>query len=140
MDQPTDPATTAAPVAGSRRRARGAVWIAGAAIGVVLVVTLALAGASALGVRGHLEQGRAALSRGRSAFVGGDAAAAKAQFANAGVAFHAAADEARSPWLTVAGVIPLLGRTPDAVRAIIQPNPLPERAAGEMLASEPRES
>ena len=64
--------------------------------------------------------GRDALSAGKSSLADGDAAVARDEFARAEDAFRAAASEAGSPWLTVAGFIPFLGRTPDTVRAVAE--------------------
>jgi hypothetical protein len=93
-------------------------WLVGAGSAIALVAILALSGVSALGVRRHLVDGRDALSAGRSSLEAGDAAGARDEFARAVEAFRAATSEARSPWLTLTGFIPLLGRTPDTVRAV----------------------
>jgi Protein of unknown function (DUF4012) len=120
MDQPNDLEPVAEPVARSRRRSPSVVWLVGAGGAIAVVAILALSGASALGVRRHLVDGRDALSAGRSSLVAGDAAGARDEFARAEEAFRAADDEARSPWLTVTGLIPLLGRTPHTIRAVAE--------------------
>lgn len=98
-----------------RRRLRRLV---AAAVAVLVLSILALSVASALGVRRSLEDGRSALASGRASFVEGDTVGAGAAFARAGEAFRTAARRARSPWLSLVGAIPFLGRTPDTVRAI----------------------
>jgi uncharacterized protein DUF4012 len=90
---------------------------AGAAI-LVLLTVLALAVVSALGVRRHLQDGRDFLVLGKSALLEGDAAAAGRHFATAAALFRDGADAARSPWLRVVGALPLVGRTPDTLRAV----------------------
>ena len=85
---------------------------------VAFLAVLVLAGISALGVRRHLLDGRDALDRGKSDLIDGDAAAAQSEFDSAHEAFRAGADGARSIWLSIAGAIPVVGNTPDAVRAV----------------------
>ena len=120
MDQPNDLEPVAEPVARSRRRSFGVIWLVGAGTAIALVAILALSAVSALGVRRHLVDGRDALSAGKSSLADGDAAVARDEFARAEDAFRTAASEAGSPWLTVAGFIPFLGRTPDTVRAVAE--------------------
>jgi hypothetical protein len=94
------------------------VWVVAAMLVVTFFAVLVLAGISALGVRRHLLDGRDALDQGKSELIDGDAAAAQREFDSAHEAFRAGADGARSIWLSIAGAIPLVGNTPDAVRAV----------------------
>ena len=84
----------------------------------LVLVVLALAALSALGVRRHLENGRDEMDQGTKVLLHGDASAAKLAFDDAAAEFLLGADEARSPWLTVTGWVPIIGRTPDTVRAV----------------------
>lgn len=93
-------------------------WMAVATLVVALLVLLGLAGVSALGVRRHLLEGRDALASGKSDLVDGDAASAQSEFDRAHEAFRAGADASRSIWMSLAGSIPFVGNTPEAVRAI----------------------
>ncbi len=102
----------------SRRGGRRLVWAVVAMLVVAFLAVLVLAGISALGVRRHLIDGRDALDRGKSDLIDGDAAAAQSEFDSAHEAFRAGADGARSIWLSIAGAIPVVGNTPDAVRAV----------------------
>ena len=79
---------------------------------------MALAGVSALDVRRHLLAGRDALTRGKSDLVDGDASDAQPNSTTRAQAFRQGADGARSIWLSIAGAIPIVGNTPDAVRAV----------------------
>lgn len=135
MAQSTEPRSPDEPAARSDRRSRGVAWLAAGAAGIAVVTILALSGASALGVRGHLEAGRAALGRGRNTLTTGNAAGAEAEFARASTAFRAAAHEARSPWLTIAALIPVAGRTPDAVRAVADAGVQTAEAATELASA-----
>ena len=102
----------------SRRGGRRLLWAVVAMLVVAFLAVLVLAGISALGVRRHLLDGREALDRGKSDLIDGDAAAAQNEFDSAHGAFRAGADGARSIWLSIAGAIPVVGNTPDAVRAV----------------------
>jgi hypothetical protein len=79
---------------------------------------LVIGGLSALGVRRDLEHGRDALARGKSALLAGDGIAARDEFERAVDAFRSAGGGSRSIGLTLAGWVPLLGNTADAVLAI----------------------
>lgn len=114
-DEPNDEPTTIARTRGGGRRL---VWMVVATAVLALLVVVGLAGISELGVRRHLLEGRDALIRGKSALIDGDAAKAQAEFESAHQAFSAGADGSRSIWLSLAGSIPLVGNTPDAVRAV----------------------
>src|SRR4026207_653403 len=96
-DEPiTHPGSVAPPGRGGRRL----VWALVATVIVAIVVVIALAGISALGVRRHLLQGRDALTRGKEELVDGDAASARGEFEDAHDAFVPAADDSRSIWLS----------------------------------------
>jgi hypothetical protein len=96
------------------RRRRRAIWIALGAVAIVLI-----AGAvSAAQTYGHLTQGRGAMAAGRSDLVAGNAAAAQGEFADAQTDFRAAVSAANAPWLRAIGLVPVAGRTPDAIAAI----------------------
>ena len=118
MNESITTAPEDAPPSSRRRRRRKVVWIALAAVAVACVLVLALATLSALAVRKHLQDGRDALSTGRSALIDGDAGSALADFDRAGEDFRAGAHEARSPWLSIVNAVPILGRTPRTVRAV----------------------
>ena len=102
----------------SPRRGRRLAWAVVAVLVVAFLAVLVLAGISALGVRRHLLAGRDALDRGKTDLIDGDAAAAQSEFDSAHEAFRAGADGARSIWLSIAGAIPVVGNTPDVVRAV----------------------
>ncbi len=89
-------------------------------IAAALLLVLGVGGLSALSVRGDLERGRDALSRGKKALLAGDAVAARDEFGGAVNAFRSAGDGSRWVGLKVAGWIPLLGNTADAVLAIAE--------------------
>ena len=89
-----------------------------AVLAFATAVVFVLAGISALAVRRDLQRGRDALDRGRSALIAGNASEARDEFARAREAFGSGSDRSRSLWLSVAGSIPWLGNTPDAIRAI----------------------
>jgi hypothetical protein len=114
-DEPTLHPRSVSPTGNGGRRL---VWALVATVVVVIVVIVGLAGISALGVRRHLLQGRDALTRGKEELVDGDAAAARSEFESAHDAFVTAADDSRSIWLSLADAIPIVGNTPDAIRAV----------------------
>jgi hypothetical protein len=113
-DEPITRRTTVPSPRGGHRL----VWAVVAMLVVAFFAVLVLAGISALGVRRHLLDGRDALDRGKSDLIDGDAAAAQSEFDNAHEAFRAGADGARSIWLSIAGALPVVGNTPDVVRAV----------------------
>ena len=117
-DPPTSTGTKVEAVSPPRRRRRRLVGTALALFVFAMVVLLALAGLSALAVRRDLRHGRDALARGKSALVAGKASDARDEFVLAQAAFRSGADRSRSLWLSIAGSIPYLGNTPDAIRAI----------------------
>jgi hypothetical protein len=117
MDEQITPAPLASNPPQPRRRRR-ILLLVSVTVALALVLIVALAGLSALAVRGHLQDGRGAMNDGRSALLAGSASTALGDFSRAEAAFRSAADEARSPWMSITGMIPILGRTPRAVRAI----------------------
>lgn len=110
--------------------ARRTIWIL---LGL-FVVLLILGGISALGVRSHLTDGRDAIQAGRDHLTAGEADAAAGDFADAAAAFQRAAEGADSIPLRVLGWMPLVGRTPDAVRAIAEAGRLTAEA-GEAISA-----
>jgi hypothetical protein len=114
-DEPTLHPRSVSPTGNGGRRL---VWALVATVVVVIVVIVGLAGISALGVRRHLLQGRDALTRGKEELVDGDAATARSEFESAQDAFVTAADDSRSIWLSLVDAIPIVGNTPDAIRAV----------------------
>lgn len=130
MDTSTEPAHEVAPDAQAPRRSRRRlIALAIATVATALLAVLAMAAVSALGVRRDLTAGRDALSRGKEAFVDGDAAAAGEAFSRAEEAFSAGAGGSRSIWLRVAGAVPFVGRTADAIRAVADAGVETARAA-----------
>jgi len=105
------------------------VGLAVAALAAALLVVLAVAAASALGIRRNLQTGRDALVEGKAALVKGDVSGAGEAFSRAEYAFGAGAAASRSVWLTIAGAVPLVGRTPDTVRAVADAGVVAARAA-----------
>ncbi len=118
MDTTTEPAAevTAAPPPIPGRRHLFAVVVGVLAIVALVFVTMACI--STLSVRRNLIAGRDALSEGKAALLKADTAGAAAAFSRAEVSFQEGSDGARSIWMGIAGAIPLVGRTPDAVRAV----------------------
>ena len=99
------------PRPGRRRRT---LWIA---LGVLGIVALAC-GVSAAVTFASLSRGRDALAAGQSDLVAGDPAGAQEEFLAAQEAFEAAEGTGGAPWLRAAGLVPILGRTPDAIDAL----------------------
>ena len=108
--------------------ARRTIWIL---LGL-FVVLLILGGISALGVRSHLNDGRDAIEAGRDHLTEGVAGAAAGDFDDAAAAFQRAEEGTDSIPLRVLGWMPLVGRTPDAVRAIAEAGRLTAEAGGSM--------
>jgi hypothetical protein len=103
--------------------------LAVAAIGVVAAGTgLVLM----LPARGALQEGRTALLSARTALTQGDLSAAGRSFAEAEAAFGRAAGQLGNPLTTIAGLIPILGRTPDAVSNMADAGGLVARAGREL--------
>jgi Protein of unknown function (DUF4012) len=78
---------------------------------VFLVITL-------LSVRRDLELGRAAMERGRTQLIGGDVDSSAVSFRNGRDMFASAANRADGLGVRAIGLVPWLGRTSDAVRAM----------------------
>lgn len=89
----------------------------------MLVAALALA---APGIRSDLQRGHDALERGKAALVAGRSEEAARAFDDAEGAFSGAAG---SSLIRLAGAVPWLGNTPDAVRAIAEAGERTARAA-----------
>lgn len=118
METATDQRPQAPPLRRERRRRGNVVWLVLAAIAAVLLLDLLLVGIGSLAARRHLEEGRDRLEAGRTALRNWDIDGASSAFADAGAAFRAAEADTSAPWYGLAGMIPLLGRTTDAVAAI----------------------
>ncbi len=114
----TEPRPDAPPIEPRRRPRRRVVWLILGALVTVLVLDLVLVGIGSLAARRHLQSGRDALETGKTALRDGDVDGAATAFQDAGREFRAAAGDARTPWYALAAAIPVLGRTPDTVRAI----------------------
>ena len=84
------------------------------ALGVIAAVTVA----TALSIRRHFEHGRRLLVTAQSSLLAGDADRAGSQFTQAGQAFRAAQAEPGNLLLRIEGVLPFLGRTPDALLSL----------------------
>ncbi len=76
----------------------------------------ALASIPALGAARHLDDGRATLAHARSLLLSGDVDAAVDAFARARSDFASADADANGPLVDVVALVPLAGRTPDALR------------------------
>ncbi|MEO8422350.1 MAG: DUF4012 domain-containing protein [Actinomycetota bacterium] len=120
MQTSEEPIPDRTPNAPPRRGGRRLLWVVVATLVVALLVELGMAGISAIGVRRNLLEGRDALERGRSELIDGDAAAAQVEFDRSNEAFRRGVDGTKSLWLSLAGSIPFVGNTPDAVRAIAE--------------------
>ena len=130
MQTSDEPIPEPTPDAPARRSSRRLVWMIVATVTVAILVIVGLAGISVLGVRRHLLAGRDALSRGKDELIDGDATAAREDFESADQAFTAAADGSRSIWLSLVDAIPLLGNTPEAIRAVADAGVKTSEAAG----------
>ena len=82
-------------------------------IGLVVVAGLALM----LRARQPLEDARASMEAGRRSLLDGDAAGATSRFADAEASFSDAHDRLSNPLTRAAALVPLIGRTPDALIA-----------------------
>jgi Protein of unknown function (DUF4012) len=79
-------------------------------------VLAGLASIPALGAARHLEDGRVTLARARSLLLGGDVDAAVDAFARARSDFAHADADANGPLVDLLALVPVAGRTPDALR------------------------
>jgi hypothetical protein len=100
-----------------RRRRRTRVGLL--AIGVVIVLAV-LAVLPALGAKTKLETGKDELVLARDLLLAGDVDGAQAAFGRAEAAFDAARGFARSPVLRATGLVPLFGRSTDALEVLAQ--------------------
>jgi Protein of unknown function (DUF4012) len=99
-----------------RRRARRRIWIGLLiVIGAVVVVT-ALAVIPGLRAREHLEQGRDGLANAQAALQKGDLPRAIDEFDRARTEFVGAKSAGDNLLIRIPALIPLVGRTPDAIR------------------------
>jgi hypothetical protein len=96
-------------------------WVRAALLvaAVALVVGWGLF-ASAQGARRSLTEGRDALTRARDLLADGETARAADAFELARAGFAEAAERTEGAWFRVVGVVPFLGRTPDAVHAVAE--------------------
>ncbi len=99
------------PRPGRRRRV---LWIV---LGLLGVAVLACAVSAAV-TFASLSRGRDALAAGQSDLVAGEPADAQEEFLAAQAAFEAAQGTGDAPWLRAAGLLPVLGRTPDAIGSL----------------------
>jgi hypothetical protein len=88
-------------------------------LGGLVVVTVG-AVLDALSARRSLTQGRSALVSAKELLAEGDTVGAAAAFDRARTRFADALEETDGPWLGVAGLVPVLGRTPDVVHAVAE--------------------
>jgi hypothetical protein len=89
----------------------------------VLLALIALALLSvfpALSLRDRVERGREMLVKAQSALVKGDAKTAVADFAQARAEFDAAAGQSGNVLIRAGGLVPFLGRTPDALLSLAE--------------------
>src|ERR671918_124174 len=107
-----------------RRRIRPMLLIGG----VLLVLAVGAGMVLLLPARAPLLDARSALVQGRDAVVSGDLDTAGLAFARAEASFDEALDTIGNPLTGVASWIPLLGQTPDAVRAAAEAGMLMARA------------
>ncbi len=99
-----------------RQRRRRILIVLAALVAAGIVVTLTLI--PALAARDRLEEARAHIRDARTALSAGDIPAAGEAFEASVVSFIQATEQARNPMLRMAGLIPVVGRTPDALLAI----------------------
>jgi uncharacterized protein DUF4012 len=85
-----------------------------AALGAMATITVG----TALSMRRHFEQGRRLLITAQSSLLAGEADRAGADFTRAGRAFRAAQEAPGNLLLRLEGVLPFLGRTPDALLSL----------------------
>src|SRR5918996_1338404 len=101
------------PRSSRRRRTTIALVVAAAVLAGVLLLVITL-----LSVRRDLELGRAAMERGRTQLIGGDVDASAVSFRSGRDMFASAVDRADGLGVRAIGLLPWLGRTSDAVRAM----------------------
>ena len=98
-----------------RRRRHVALWLLIGLAGVAVLTVLAVI--PGMSAREDLERGRDALSNAQSAFEKGDLLRSIQEFETASDAFTEAKSASDSPLMAVPSFLPVIGRTPDAVRA-----------------------
>ena len=108
------------PPARPRRRRRRLALLVVLFVVLVGAAGAALVGATTLGLRPKLEEGRRALHDGRQALLNGRVGDAESAFRRATDAFDGVAAEASSGWTGLGRMIPVLGRTLDVVDAIAE--------------------
>ncbi|HYZ11499.1 MAG TPA: DUF4012 domain-containing protein [Actinomycetota bacterium] len=96
--------------------------------GALLVLAVAAGLALLLRARTPLVEARAAMLKGRNAVLAGDLQAAGIAFARADASFDDALETIDNPLTRIASWIPLVGQTPDAVRAAAEAGRLMARA------------
>jgi len=94
---------------------------------VGLGVATAVSVMTALSIRRHLEQGRSLLTTAQSALLAGDADRAETDFVHARRVFREAEGERGALLLRIGGLVPFLGRTPDALVSLTR---IGEQVAG----------
>lgn len=109
------PSSGAEATAAPRKRLARLIFAAGLVV-VALGTLVALASISAIRAVRHLEAGRDALSDARSLVLDGDVEGAVDAFGRARSAFRSANSDANGPLLDVLAILPVVGRTPDALR------------------------
>ena len=102
----------------NRRRRRRIAWLVGVLGALGALVGLGLIPAFA--ARSSLVEGREHIETARDALAQGDTETAAERFEQSAVSFIKAADQARNPVLRLFGLIPIAGRTPDAVLALAE--------------------
>jgi len=100
-----------------RRRRR--LLVAGVFVAAAVIASVA-AVPSLISARKHMMSGRDNLERGRSLLLAGQTEDAGRSFAEASDDFHGALGSASNPVLRLAGLLPLVGRTPDTVRDLAE--------------------
>src|ERR687891_866249 len=101
-------------------------------VAAVVVVTVGAGLVLMLPARGALQEGRTGLLSARTALTEGDVAAAGRSFAEAEAAFGRASGQLGNPLTTIAGLMPILGRTPDAISNMADAGGLVARAGREL--------
>ncbi|MEO8425233.1 MAG: DUF4012 domain-containing protein [Actinomycetota bacterium] len=111
-------------------RALAAVLVLGSSFACLAIVSVILT----LRASGSLEHSRSTLDQARAELAEGSFAQAASTFEEARAEFDAARDTMHHPFVSIAASIPLIGRTPDAIRDAAEAGLL-VTAAGEGLSS-----
>jgi hypothetical protein len=109
----------------THRKARRRGWRARLALGlIVMLVALVVLGILAVfpaaSAASHLQEARAEMSRGRAALLREDAQEAAAAFREAHSDLLQARDSVNHPLIQLAGLLPILGRSPDATEMVVE--------------------